>query len=77
MGGRVEKGWCHVPLPLTQGPVPHIDEYPALYIVQGRAVLNDRGDILGKTGWDPSVCKSNRLQAGILWLFFIKLGYIL
>ena len=28
-------------------------------------------------GWDPSVCKSNRLHVDILWFPFIELGYIL
>ena len=28
-------------------------------------------------GWDPSVCKSNRLHVDILRFSFIKLGYIL
>ena len=32
---------------------------------------------LGITGWDPSVCKSNRFHGNILWFSFIKLGYIL
>ena len=31
MGGRVEKWWCHVPIPLTQGPVHNVDGCPALY----------------------------------------------
>ena len=36
------------------------------------------GRFLGTmTGGDPSVCKSNRLHVDILWLSFIKLGYIL
>ena len=32
---------------------------------------------LGITGWDPSVCKSDRLHVDILHFSFIKLGYIL
>ena len=32
---------------------------------------------LGITGWDPSVCKSNRLHGDILRFSFINLGYIL
>ena len=32
---------------------------------------------LGITGWDPSVCKSNRLHVHILRFSFIKLGYSL
>ena len=35
------------------------------------------GEILGTTGWDPSVCKSNRLHVEIVRFSFIKLGYIL
>ena len=35
------------------------------------------GRFLGITGWDPSVCKSNRLHVDILRFSFIKLGYIL
>ena len=35
------------------------------------------GNFLGITGWDTSVCKSNRLYADILRFSFIKLGYIL
>jgi hypothetical protein len=35
------------------------------------------GEIFGIIGWDPSVCKSNRLHADILWCSFIKLGYVL
>ena len=35
------------------------------------------GRILGITGWDPSVCKSNRLHVHILRFSFSKLGYIL
>ena len=38
---------------------------------------NDMGEILDIIGWDPSVCKSNRLHVDILRVFFIKLGYIL
>ena len=29
------------------------------------------------TGWDPSVCKSNRLHVDILRFSFVELGYIL
>ena len=36
------------------------------------------GRFLGTTGWDPSVCKSNRLYIDIpRFSFFIYLGYIL
>ena len=35
------------------------------------------GGFLGIIGWDPSVCKSNRLHIDILRFSFIKLGYIL
>ena len=35
------------------------------------------GRFLGITGWDPCVCKSNRLHVDILWFSFTKLGYIL
>ena len=35
------------------------------------------GRFLGVIGWDPSVCKSNRLHVDILRFSFIKLGYIL
>ena len=35
------------------------------------------GRFLGNTGWDPRVCKSNRLHVDILRFSFIKLGYIL
>jgi hypothetical protein len=35
------------------------------------------GKFLDIIGWDPSVCKSNRLHVEILWFSFIKLGYIL
>ena len=35
------------------------------------------GRVLGTTGWDPSVCKSNRLHVDILRFSFMKLGYIL
>ena len=35
------------------------------------------GRFLGITGWDPSVCKSNRLHVDILWCSFIKLVYML
>ena len=39
---------------------------------------NGRRDFFGIiTGWEPSVCKSNRLHVDILWFSFIKLGYIL
>ena len=31
----------------------------------------------GIIGWDPSVCKCNRLHVDILWFSIIKLGYIL
>ena len=34
------------------------------------------GRFLGITGWDPSVCKSNRLHADILRFSFIELGNI-
>ena len=37
------------------------------------------GEIFGHIyiiGWDPSVCKSNRLHVDILRFSFIKLGYI-
>ena len=35
------------------------------------------GEILGiTTGWDPSVCKSNRLHADILRFSFIKIGVL-
>ena len=39
--------------------------------------LQRSGRILGIIGWDPSVCKSNRLHVDILRFPFIKLGYIL
>ena len=32
---------------------------------------------LGITGWDPCVCKSNRLHVDILWFSCTKFGYIL
>ena len=35
------------------------------------------GRFLGIIGWDPSVCKSNRLHVDILQFSCIKLGYIL
>ena len=35
------------------------------------------GRFMGKIGQDPRVFKSNRLHVGILWCFFIELGYIL
>ena len=35
------------------------------------------GRFLGIIGWDPSVCKSNRLYVDILRFSFIKLEYIL
>ena len=35
------------------------------------------GRVLGVIGWDPSVCKSNRLHVDILWVSFIELGYII
>ena len=35
------------------------------------------GRILGITGWDPSVCKSNRSHVDTLQFSFIKLRYIL
>jgi hypothetical protein len=35
------------------------------------------GRILGTIGWDPSVCKSNRLHVDILRFAFIRLGYII
>ncbi len=35
------------------------------------------GRFLGIIGWDPSVCKSNRLHVHILRFSFIRLGYIL
>ena len=28
MGGVVKRGWCHVPISLTQGPVPPMDGCP-------------------------------------------------
>jgi hypothetical protein len=34
------------------------------------------GRFLGIIGWDPSVCKSNRLHVDILWFIYIKLRYI-
>ena len=37
---------------------------------------SDRGVFFDMTGWDPSVCKSNRLHVDILRFSFIKLGYI-
>ena len=36
MGGPMEKRWCHVPIPLTQKPVPHMDDCPAYCVDQGR-----------------------------------------
>ena len=39
--------------------------------------ISDRRFFLGITGWDPSVCKSNRLHVDILQFLFIKLGFIL
>ena len=38
---------------------------------------SDREDFWVITGWDPSVCKSNRLHVHILQFSFVKLGYIL
>jgi hypothetical protein len=35
------------------------------------------GRFLGIAGWDPSVCKSNRLNVDILQFSFIKFGHIL
>jgi hypothetical protein len=35
------------------------------------------GWFLNIIGWDPSICKSNRLHVEILRFSFIKLGYIL
>jgi hypothetical protein len=35
------------------------------------------GRFLDIIGWDPSVCKSNRLHVGILRFSIIELGYIL
>ena len=34
-------------------------------------------EILGITGWNPSICKSNRLHVHILRFSFIKSGYII
>ena len=44
-GWPVKKGWCHVPIPLTQGPVPPWMGVPRLYVVQGRAVLTHKKDM--------------------------------
>ena len=39
---------------------------------------SDQGDSWAFViGWDPSVCKSNRLHVDMLQFSFIKLGYIL
>ena len=35
------------------------------------------GRLLGVTGWDPRVRRSNRVHDDILWFSFIKFGYIL
>jgi hypothetical protein len=35
------------------------------------------GRFLGIIGWDPSVCKSNRLHTDIIRFSLIKLGYLL
>ena len=35
------------------------------------------GRFVGTAGYDPTVCKSNRLHVHILWYSIIKLGYIL
>jgi hypothetical protein len=35
------------------------------------------GRFLSTIGWDPNVCKSNRLHVDILRFSFNKLGYIL
>ena len=36
MSGLVKRGWCHVPIPLTQGPVPLMDGCPTFCVVQER-----------------------------------------
>ena len=35
------------------------------------------GEIFGHNGWDPSICKSNRLHVDILRFSFMELVYIL
>jgi hypothetical protein len=34
MGGLVKKGWCHVPIPLTQRPIPFMDPNSTFCVVQ-------------------------------------------
>ena len=46
----------------------------SLITFQSNSVI---GDIFGHTGWDPSVCQSNRLHIHILRFSCINLGYIL
>ena len=41
MGGPVKRGWCHVAIPLTQGPAPGVDGCPTFIVVQER-VPKDR-----------------------------------
>ena len=36
MGGPVKKGWCHVPIPLTQGSVPLMNRGSTFCVVQER-----------------------------------------
>ena len=37
-----EKGWCHVPIPLTQGPVPFMDTGSTFCVVQEHVPKNRR-----------------------------------
>ena len=48
-----------------------------LFSVPFSACAQCSGRFLGITGWDPGVCKSNRLHVHILRFPFIKLEYIL
>jgi hypothetical protein len=57
----MKKGWCHVPIPLTQGPVPLMNGCPTFCVVQER-VPKDRsqkhmcrfkssGNWIGRSPW--------------------------
>ena len=63
------------------GPLEQV-QHPITYFTRSWDDLMIHGQWLGIflgiiTGWDPSVCKSNRLHVDILQISFIKLKHIL
>ena len=73
--------WIKTRLPSCEGHMKLMSSWSILSLHKDR-LWSTEDQWLGKflriiIGWDPSVCKSNRLHDDILRISFIKLGYIL